>query len=81
MLAYTPPPLPSHSRLLAPSTPPLSPLPSPLEGNDRCMDCGVFDPDWASINHGTLICLQCVGRHRALGVQVSFCKSTTMDGE
>ena len=50
-----------------------------LKGNDVCFDCGTMDPDWASVTHGTLVCLKCAGRHRTLGVHVSRIKSLTMD--
>jgi Putative GTPase activating protein for Arf len=42
-----------------------------IPGNDRCIDCGSFDSEWASISYGILICLSCSGRHRSLGVHVS----------
>ena len=48
-------------------------------GNQKCCDCLSLDTDWASINHGTLICLDCAGKHRSLGVQVSFVRSIHMD--
>ena len=44
-----------------------------------CFDCLTPDPDWASVNHGTLVCLRCAGRHRALGVHISTIKSLNMD--
>lgn len=31
------------------------------------------------MSHGTVLCLECAGRHRALGVQVSFVRSLLMD--
>lgn len=49
------------------------------EGNQRCCDCDSLDTEWASINHGTLLCLDCAGKHRNLGVQVSFIRSLHMD--
>ncbi|KAG5031871.1 hypothetical protein JHK85_015853 [Glycine max] len=36
-------------------------------GNDKCAaDCGKPDPDWASLNLGILICIECSGVHRNL---------------
>jgi hypothetical protein len=48
-------------------------------GNHRCCDCPSLDTNWASVSHGTLICLECAGKHRSLGVQVSFVRSISMD--
>lgn len=42
-----------------------------IEGNNRCIDCGASNPQWATVKYGALLCLQCSGRHRSLGVQVS----------
>ena len=50
-----------------------------FDGNGRCMDCRSPEPDWADVSHGTVVCIQCAGRHRALGVQTSFVRSLTMD--
>jgi Arf-GAP/coiled-coil/ANK repeat/PH domain-containing protein len=38
-----------------------------------------LDPDWASINLGTLLCIECSGIHRSLGVHVSKVRSVTLD--
>lgn len=50
-----------------------------LKGNHRCLDCGEQDPQWATVSYGALLCLQCSGRHRSLGVQVSCVRSIAMD--
>jgi hypothetical protein len=50
-----------------------------LKGNHRCLDCGEQDPQWATVSYGALLCLQCSGRHRSLGVQVSCVRSIVMD--
>ncbi|GAX25410.1 hypothetical protein FisN_5Lh512 [Fistulifera solaris] len=50
-----------------------------IEGNDRCIDCGGRDPQWAAVSFGALVCLQCSGHHRSLGVQVSRVRSIEMD--
>jgi hypothetical protein len=41
--------------------------------------CNVADPIWAVINRGTLICKNCAGVHRNLGVHVSKVRSLTLD--
>ena len=37
------------------------------------------DPDWASINIGVCVCIQCSGIHRSLGVLISQVRSLTLD--
>lgn len=46
-------------------------VPKILEANRVCADCGNEDPDWASLNLGVLVCIECSGVHRSLGVHVS----------
>lgn len=47
--------------------------------NFRCVDCGRNGAQWASVSHGIFICLECSGKHRSLGVHISFVRSITMD--
>ncbi|XP_061074602.1 arf-GAP with coiled-coil, ANK repeat and PH domain-containing protein 3-like [Conger conger] len=50
-----------------------------VPGNEQCCDCGQPDPRWASINLGILLCIECSGIHRSLGVQCSKVRSLTLD--
>lgn len=50
-----------------------------LPGNSQCIDCSSPNPTWASVNNGTLHCFDCIGRHRGLGVHISFAKSIDLD--
>ncbi|XP_041970576.1 centaurin-gamma-1A isoform X2 [Aricia agestis] len=50
-----------------------------VKGNDKCCDCGAPDPDWASLNLGVLICIECSGIHRNLGSHISRVRSLDLD--
>uniref|UniRef100_A0A0F8AHU8 Arf-GAP with coiled-coil, ANK repeat and PH domain-containing protein n=1 Tax=Larimichthys crocea TaxID=215358 RepID=A0A0F8AHU8_LARCR len=50
-----------------------------LPGNELCCDCGQTAPCWASINLGVLLCIECSGIHRSLGVHCSKVRSLTLD--
>ena len=46
----------------------------------QCCDCASYHHiQWSSVSHGVLLCLDCAGRHRNLGVKVSVVKSLQMD--
>lgn len=63
----------------------LQPGPKPIDvlrrvcGNEKCADCGASDPDWACLNLGVLVCIECSGVHRNLGVHISKVRSLTLD--
>ncbi|XP_011403042.1 PREDICTED: arf-GAP with dual PH domain-containing protein 1-like [Amphimedon queenslandica] len=49
------------------------------DGNNLCADCGKKGPDWASVNLGIFICIDCAGIHKRLGTSVSHIKSVKLD--
>uniref|UniRef100_A0A3Q0RQ14 ArfGAP with SH3 domain, ankyrin repeat and PH domain 2b n=1 Tax=Amphilophus citrinellus TaxID=61819 RepID=A0A3Q0RQ14_AMPCI len=50
-----------------------------MSGNDSCCDCGAADPSWLSTNLGVLICIECSGIHREMGVHYSRIQSLDLD--
>uniref|UniRef100_A0A673H584 Arf-GAP with GTPase, ANK repeat and PH domain-containing protein 1 n=1 Tax=Sinocyclocheilus rhinocerous TaxID=307959 RepID=A0A673H584_9TELE len=50
-----------------------------MRGNTRCVDCEAQNPDWASLNLGALICIECSGIHRNLGTHLSRVRSLDLD--
>ncbi|KAL6189711.1 hypothetical protein ACLB2K_036114 [Fragaria x ananassa] len=50
-----------------------------IPGNGLCAECSSPEPDWASLNLGILLCIECSGAHRNLGVHVSKVRSITLD--
>jgi len=51
-----------------------------LPGNDRCCDCGSQnDATWLSTNFGIIVCIECSGIHREMGVHISKIQSLTLD--
>ncbi|KAA3454042.1 ADP-ribosylation factor GTPase-activating protein AGD4-like isoform X3 [Gossypium australe] len=58
---------------------PISSVLRKIPGNDVCAECSAVEPDWASLNLGILLCIECSGVHRNLGVHISKVRSLTLD--
>ncbi|KAH1022304.1 hypothetical protein HUJ04_011726 [Dendroctonus ponderosae] len=52
---------------------------SRVPGNGFCVDCDSPNPDWASLNLGVLMCIECSGIHRNLGSHISRVRSLDLD--
>ncbi|KAM9778887.1 arf-GAP with SH3 domain, ANK repeat and PH domain-containing protein 2-like [Syngnathus typhle] len=50
-----------------------------MDGNRVCCDCGAPGPSWLSTNLGVLICIECSGIHREIGVHYSRIQSLDLD--
>ncbi|XP_062260433.1 arf-GAP with GTPase, ANK repeat and PH domain-containing protein 3 isoform X1 [Platichthys flesus] len=50
-----------------------------VRGNSFCVDCDGPNPDWASLNLGALMCIECSGIHRNLGTHLSRVRSLDLD--
>ncbi|XP_028989678.1 arf-GAP with GTPase, ANK repeat and PH domain-containing protein 1 isoform X2 [Betta splendens] len=50
-----------------------------VRGNSQCADCETQNPNWASLNLGALICIECSGIHRNLGTHLSRVRSLDLD--
>ena len=50
-----------------------------IPGNEVCGDCGALGPQWASINWGVVLCIECGGIHRSLGVHITKVRGIKLD--
>ncbi|PNJ35019.1 arf-GAP with GTPase, ANK repeat and PH domain-containing protein 1 isoform X9 [Pongo pygmaeus] len=50
-----------------------------MRGNSHCVDCETQNPNWASLNLGALMCIECSGIHRNLGTHLSRVRSLDLD--
>lgn len=51
-----------------------------IPSNQTCCDCGgTNDVTWLSTNYGVIVCIECSGIHREMGVHISKIQSLTLD--
>ncbi|NXU79576.1 ASAP1 protein, partial [Oreotrochilus melanogaster] len=50
-----------------------------MPGNRECCDCSAPDPTWLSINLGILLCIECSGIHKEMGLHLSHVQSLSLD--
>jgi len=51
-----------------------------IPSNNMCCDCGgQNDVTWLSTNFGIIVCIECSGIHREMGVHISKIQSLTLD--
>ncbi|NXK43436.1 ASAP1 protein, partial [Piprites chloris] len=50
-----------------------------MPGNRECCDCSAPDPSWLCVNLGILICSECSGIHREMGVHLSRIQLLSLD--
>ena len=50
-----------------------------LADNTHCADCDRPGCDWVSLNLGVVVCIDCSGVHRSMGVHISKVRSLALD--